>query len=120
MGRSAEIGLRLRHQFAPGWNFVASGDIGGFGRRQQDSWQALAALNYDFYVHNNVTWSGMVGYKAISVDYSKGSGLNQFVYDMTMHGPIIGVTARFLIKQIDPMSALGQKRTCAGATMDVC
>ncbi len=89
------IGLRLRHQFAPGWNFVASGDIGGFGAGSKFSWQALAALNYDFYVHNNVTWSGMVGYKAISVDYSKGSGLNQFVYDMTMHGPIIGVTARF-------------------------
>jgi hypothetical protein len=89
------IGLRLRHQFAPGWNFVASGDIGGFGAGSKFTWQALAALNYDFYVHNNVTWSGMVGYKALSVDYSKGSGLNQFVYDMTMHGPIIGVTARF-------------------------
>ena len=29
------IGLRLRHQFAPGLNFVASGDVGGFGARQQ-------------------------------------------------------------------------------------
>jgi hypothetical protein len=33
-----------------------------------------AALNYDFYVHNNITWSGMIGYKALYVDYSKGSG----------------------------------------------
>jgi len=89
------IGLRLRHQFAPGWNFVASGDIGGFNVGSKFTWQALATLNYDFYVHNNVTWSGMVGYKALAVDYSKGSGLSQFVYDMTMHGPIIGVTARF-------------------------
>jgi hypothetical protein len=37
----------------------------------------------------------MVGYRALYVDYSKGSGLNQFEYHMTMHGPIIGITARF-------------------------
>jgi hypothetical protein len=37
----------------------------------------------------------MLGYKALFVDYSKGSGLNHFEYDMTMHGPILGVTARF-------------------------
>jgi len=89
------VGLRLRHQLAPGWNFVASGDIGGFGVGSKFSWQALAALNYDFCVRKTVTWSGMVGYKALFVDYSKGSGLNHYEYDMTMHGPIIGVTARF-------------------------
>ena len=89
------VGLRLRHQFAPGWNFVASGDVGGFGVGSKFSWQALAALNYDFYVHNGITWSGMAGYRALYVDYSKGSGLNQFEYNMTMHGPIIGITARF-------------------------
>jgi len=89
------VGLRLRHQFAPGINFVASGDVGGFGVGSKFSWQALAAINYDFCVRNNVTWSGMLGYKALFVDYSKGSGLTQYEYDMTMHGPIIGVTARF-------------------------
>ena len=68
------VGLRLRHQFAPGVNFVASGDVGGFGVGSKFSWQALAALNYDFCVRNNVTWSGMLGYKALFVDYSKGSG----------------------------------------------
>ena len=89
------IGLRLRHQFAPGWNFVAAGDVGGFNVGSKFSWQALAALNYDFYVHNNVTWSGMLGYKALFVDYSQGSGLTHYEYDMTMHGPVFGVTARF-------------------------
>jgi hypothetical protein len=89
------VGLRLRHQFAPGVNFVASGDVGGFGVGSKFSWQALAALNYDFCVRNNITWSGMLGYKALFVDYSKGSGLTHYEYDMTMHGPIIGITARF-------------------------
>ena len=89
------IGLRLRHQFAPGLNFVASGDVGGFGAGSKFSWQALAAINYDFCVRNNVTWSGMLGYKALFVDYSQGSGLTHYEYDMTMHGPIFGITARF-------------------------
>ncbi|HET7383374.1 MAG TPA: hypothetical protein VFJ59_12425, partial [Pseudolabrys sp.] len=89
------VGLRFRHQFAPGVNFVASGDVGGFGVGSKFSWQALAALNYDFCVRNNITWSGMLGYKALFVDYSKGSGLTHYEYDMTMHGPILGITARF-------------------------
>lgn len=88
-------GLRLRHQFAPGWNFVASGDVGGFGVGSKFSWQALATLNYDFYVRKDVTWSGLIGYKALYVDYSRGSNLTLYEYDMTMHGPIFGITARF-------------------------
>jgi hypothetical protein len=89
------VGLRVRSQFAPGWNFVASGDVGGFGVGSKFSWQVLALLNYEFYVSKSVTWSGMLGYKALYVDYSKGSGLSQYEYDVTMHGPILGVTARF-------------------------
>ena len=89
------VGVRLRHQFAPGWNFVASGDVGGFGAGSKFSWQALAALNYDLYVHNGITWSGMAGYRALYVDYSQGSGVSQYEYKMTMHGPVLGLTARF-------------------------
>ena len=68
------VGVRLRHQFAPGISFIASGDVGGFDAGSRFSWQALAALTYDFYVSKSVTWSGMLGYKALYVDYSKGSG----------------------------------------------
>jgi hypothetical protein len=89
------VGLRLRHQFAPGWNFVAKGDVGGFGVGSKFSWEALAAVNYDFYVRNNVTWSGMIGYKALYVDYSKGDGLTHYEYKMTTYGPVLGVSARF-------------------------
>jgi hypothetical protein len=89
------VGARLRHQFAPGVNFVVSGDVGGFGVGSKFSWQALAALNYDFYVKRNITWSGMLGYKALYVDYSKGSGLSSYEYNVTMHGPVLGLTARF-------------------------
>jgi hypothetical protein len=89
------VGVRLRQQFAPGADLVLSGDIGGFGAGSKFTWQALAAFNYTLFVRNNVTWSGMLGYRALSVDYSQGSGLNHYEYNMTMHGPILGVTARF-------------------------
>jgi len=89
------VGVRLRHQFAPAWNFVLSGDVGGFGVGSKSSWQALAALDYEFCRTKTVVWSGMVGYKALFVNYSQGSGLTHYEYDMTMFGPIFGVTARF-------------------------
>ena len=89
------VGARLRHQFAPAWNLVVSGDVGGFGVGSKFSWQALATLDYEFYRGKSVSWSGMAGYKALSVDYSQGAGLTHYEYDVTMHGPIFGVTARF-------------------------
>ena len=89
------VGARLRHQLAPGIGLIASADVGGFGVGSKFSWQILAAINYDFYVSKSVTWSGMVGYKALHVDYSQGSGISQYEYDMTMYGPIFGITARF-------------------------
>jgi hypothetical protein len=89
------VGVRLRHQFAPAWNFVVSGDVGGFGAGSKFSWQVLAALDYEICRSRTVAWSAMVGYRALSVDYSQGSGLSLYEFDMTMHGPIFGVTARF-------------------------
>lgn len=89
------VGLRLRHQFTPGLKLTVSGDIGGFGVSSKFSWQTLAAVNYDFYKSKNVVWSGMLGYRALYVDYTKGSGNSRFEYDMTMHGPILGITANF-------------------------
>jgi len=89
------VGLRLRHQFAPGINLTVSGDVGGFDVGSKISWQALTALNYDFYKSKSVLWSGMLGYRALYVDYTQGSGRSHFEYNMTMHGPILGLTARF-------------------------
>ena len=89
------VGARLRHTFRPGLDLVVSGDVGGFGAGSKFSWQALAVLNYEFKRTKDVSWNAMVGYKALYVDYSKGSGITQYEYDMTMYGPIFGITARF-------------------------
>lgn len=89
------VGLRLRHEFMPGLDLNVSGDIGGFGAGSKFSWQALALLNYEFAKQGNISWNAMLGYKALYVDYEQGSGLTQYKYDMTMHGSIFGITARF-------------------------
>jgi len=89
------VGARLRHQFAPGWDLVVSGDVGGFGVGSKFSWQTIGALDFELRRTQTVTWNGMLGYKALFVDFSQGSGFNQYEYSMTMFGPIFGITARF-------------------------
>jgi hypothetical protein len=37
----------------------------------------------------------MLGYQALHIDYLKGSGLNQFEFDMTLYGPVFGINALF-------------------------
>jgi hypothetical protein len=89
------LGLRVRHQFAPTLNLVVSGDVGGFGVASSLTWQAVAALYWDFYATSRVTWSAVAGYRALYADYQRGSGTTEYIYDMTMHGPFLGLTARF-------------------------
>lgn len=89
------VGLRLRHQFSPGHDLTLSGDVGGFGVGSQFSWQAIGAYQWAFAKSQNATWSGLLGYRALYADYSKGSGTTLYQYDMLQHGPIVGINARF-------------------------
>lgn len=89
------VGLRLRHQFVPGHELTLSGDVGGFGAGSEFSWQAVGAYRFQFHKTQSVTWSGMLGYRALYVDYSKGAGDTLYEFDMLQHGPIVGISARF-------------------------
>jgi hypothetical protein len=89
------IGMRLRHQFAPGHELVLSGDVGGFGIGSDFSWQAIGAYNFEVARTTSATWSGQIGYRALYVDFSKGSGTTRYAYDMLQHGPVVGLTLRF-------------------------
>jgi hypothetical protein len=89
------IGGRIRHQFAPGKELVLSGDVGGFGVGSEFSWQLVGAYSWDFATTGTTTWAGVIGYRALYVDYSKGSGLSEYGYDILQHGPIIGISMRF-------------------------
>jgi len=89
------IGGRIRHQLAPGQELVLRADIGGFGAGSEFSWNALAAYSWQIAVCEGVTYSGVLGYRALDVDYEQGSGLNKYEYDVLMHGPLVGLTVGF-------------------------
>lgn len=89
------IGLRLRHRFSPQADVVLRGDVGGFGVGSKFSWQVMGYVNWEFARTESVAWNVMAGYRALYVDYARGSGNTLYEYDMLTHGPIMGVTARF-------------------------
>jgi hypothetical protein len=89
------IGARLRYAVAPGHELVLRGDVGGFGAGSEFSWQAIAAYGFDFGVYNGITFLGVIGYRALSVDYAQGSGRTRYEFDAVQHGPVLGISARF-------------------------
>ena len=89
------IGARVRHQLAPGQEIVLRGDVGGFGAGSQFTWQAIATYNWLLFVTSGIPVDGYVGFRALSVDYSQGSGTSKFGFDNVMYGPVIGATMRF-------------------------
>lgn len=89
------VGLRLRHQIAPGQDLLLRGDVGGFGAGSEFSWNLLGAYSFEIGVYYGATVSGVLGYRALAVDFQKGSGANRYDYDVVQHGPLIGFTARF-------------------------
>lgn len=81
------IGVRAQYPFAERWSVVGYADIGGFGVGSDLTWQTLAEINYRF----SPMFVGKFGYRYLHVDYSKGN----FVYDMALSGPYLGLGIRF-------------------------
>jgi hypothetical protein len=89
------VGGRIRYNLAPGQDLMLRADVGGFGAGSQFSWNALAAYSFVFAKRDGVTYSGILGYRALDVDYEQGSGRTKYVYDVLQHGPISGLTVSF-------------------------
>jgi hypothetical protein len=89
------IGARVRYTVAPGHELWLRGDIGGFGVGSDFSWQAIGAYGFEFGTYQGITFSGVIGYRALYVDYVQGEGRQRYEFDMLQHGPVLGVSARF-------------------------
>src|SRR4051794_1573490 len=89
------VGARIRLAVGPGQELFARGDVGGFGVGSKFSWQAVAGYTFDFAVWNGITFSGLLGYKALYVDYDQGEGRRRYEFDMLQHGPVLGLLMRF-------------------------
>jgi hypothetical protein len=89
------IGARLRFAVAPGHQVFVRGDVGGFDVGSNFSWQAIAGYQFDFAAWSGITFSGLIGYRALHVDYTQGEGRRHYEFDMLQHGPVLGLTMRF-------------------------
>lgn len=89
------VGFRVRHRPAPGQNLLLEADMGGFGVGSRISAQAQFAYAIDFGTAIGVNWAGVVGYRALYVDYTQGSGSSFFEMNMLQHGPLLGVRGHF-------------------------
>lgn len=91
------VGGRLRQDLGHGDSFVLRADAGGFGAGSNASWQVLATYNWQLpeMCVCGLPLDGYIGYRALSVDYSQGSGNTEYKYDVLMQGPVIGATLHF-------------------------
>jgi len=79
------LGARYIWNIADKWSFIARGDI-GFGG-SDFAWN-FAGL-FDFQPWQHVSF--LFGYRYMDIDYKDGSGVNLFRYDVSMHGPVLGL-----------------------------
>ena len=90
------VGFRVREALAPGQELMFRADIGGFNAGSIFSWNVIATYNFNICIVNGVTYSGMLGYRALSVNYDNGdAGLKRYEFDAVLHGPVLGLTAKF-------------------------
>jgi hypothetical protein len=88
------FGLRLRHRFTPNQEMFVRGDIGGFGLGSQFSWQAVAAYSYAWQLDGHQI-ATVLGFRALAVNYTSGSGVDTLGINEVFYGPIIGASFRF-------------------------
>jgi len=79
------IGGRYIWIFNEKLNLKARGDVGFFG--SDLTWNIEGLFEYKPWKHVSL----LAGYRYMDIDYEDGSGADLFIYDMTMHGPMLGV-----------------------------
>ncbi len=81
----AMLGARYIWTITDQWDFIARGDI-GFGGSDL-AWNLAGLFKYQPWKHVSL----LFGYRYMDIDYEDGSGADLFKYDVTMHGPLLGV-----------------------------
>jgi hypothetical protein len=88
------VGAKLVLPVAERWHLSVNGDIGGFGVESNLTWSATGVIGYGFELLGAAA-TLYAGYRAIGWDFDTGSGLSEFVWDVTEHGPLLGFGVRF-------------------------
>jgi len=85
------IGARLTIPIGSNWEFVARGDIGGFGVGSDFAWHATAFFDWRVSEHFGV----LFGYRIFDVDFEDGSGTERIAIDLQQSGPAVGIAFAF-------------------------
>jgi len=85
------VGTRAQFHLTDKWGIELRGGIGGFGISSAITWDAMALLGYTFGDHGTV----FLGYRAVGVNHSEGSGKDYFKFDAVLSGPIVGAAFTF-------------------------
>ena len=84
LGAQSQIDLS-RH-----WFLWMRSDLGGFGAGSDFTANGSAAIGYRFSIFGH-GMAARAGYRVLFQDYDTDSGANRFEWDMTTHGPTIGL-----------------------------
>ncbi|MEN8807871.1 MAG: hypothetical protein ABF291_10350 [Desulfobacterales bacterium] len=90
------IGARAFFDLSDHWALSLQGNVGGFGVGSDFTWGAMCTIGYRFRLFSEENNARLVGgYRAIYQDYSEGSESNRFEWEVTLHGPILGLVISF-------------------------
>jgi hypothetical protein len=84
------VGARFRGRFGDRWEYALRGDVGGGVGGSRFAWQTSATLGYRFEMFG-LESTAILGYRALSEDFHSA----KLVYDVVMHGPVVGLNLRF-------------------------
>jgi hypothetical protein len=89
------VGLRTAWTLGERFSLILAGDVGGISANSQYSAQAVGLIGYRFGLFGQDNANLVVGYRALHQKYEDGDGRSKFDWDVTMHGPIAGLTITF-------------------------
>jgi hypothetical protein len=84
------VGSRFGIDLTDRWNLTAEGNVGGFGVGSDLAWNVQGFLGYRISLFGLPTTLA-AGYRALHQDYDH----NNFKWDVTMYGPVLGAVLRF-------------------------
>jgi hypothetical protein len=85
------IGARVKAPVGKGWSLEGYADVGGFGIGSDLTWMVTARVNWQV---SRAVGLGL-GWRALSQDYSTGSGADYFRWDVTSQGPLAALNVTF-------------------------
>jgi len=85
------VGARVQFHLTDRWAVELRGGVGGFNISSAITWDAMVLLGYTFWDHG----TAFLGYRAVGVNHSEGSGKDYFKFDATLNGPVLGVAFTF-------------------------